>query len=100
MNSRTQLSLDGVWQFYFDIKGNATPEEISDWRQAQVPMPWQAQFEDLREQGGDDDGLPVLPVREARLALPNGAALALRRGADAPLSSGAMPGGHDRAGFQ
>jgi hypothetical protein len=52
MNSREQLSLDGVWQFSFDTKGNATSEEISDWRQARVPMPWQAQFEDLREQAG------------------------------------------------
>lgn len=49
---RSRLALDGVWQFQFDPTDYAELKDLSDWREAHVPMPWQAEFEDLREQAG------------------------------------------------
>jgi hypothetical protein len=52
MSERTRLSLDGLWHFQTDPSGRATPDEINEWREAQVPLPIQAQFEDLRHYSG------------------------------------------------
>ncbi len=50
MKQRERICLDGAWKF--QIASNKshydTPETIDTWRQIQVPMPWQAQFDDLR----------------------------------------------------
>jgi beta-galactosidase/beta-glucuronidase len=50
--SNQRISLDGVWDFQF-----GSPELIAEpasnlWQTAVVPMPWQAQFDDLRQQSG------------------------------------------------
>lgn len=50
--SRQRLSLDGAWGFHFDPGASLSPEQITSWRTAVVPMPWQAQFEDLRGTSG------------------------------------------------
>lgn len=55
MSERSRVSLDGIWAFQFDPQDRREPEEIassSEWREAVVPMPWQAQFEDLRDASG------------------------------------------------
>ncbi len=54
MNFRNRISLDGGWQFCHDPSHLSTPAELGDasWREAQVPLPWQAQFEELRLSGG------------------------------------------------
>lgn len=52
MTLRTSLSLDGVWEFHFDAANTLTIDQITSWRTAQVPMPWQAQFADLHEATG------------------------------------------------
>ena len=43
-SNRTTVSLDGEWQFSHETDGK--------WRQILVPMPWQAQFDDLRQSFG------------------------------------------------
>ncbi|MGZ9220537.1 MAG: glycoside hydrolase family 2 protein [Anaerolineales bacterium] len=51
--SELRVSLDGAWDFQInsgDYTTAATPE--GEWRSVIVPMPWQAQFEDLRETSG------------------------------------------------
>jgi hypothetical protein len=52
MSDRNRISLDGLWRFQVDPPGQARIEEIETWREAQVPLPWQAQFEDLRHYSG------------------------------------------------
>jgi len=52
MSVRRRISLDGAWQFQFDPTGDYEVHTIQSWRTAQVPMPWQAQFEDLRHTSG------------------------------------------------
>jgi hypothetical protein len=55
MSFRHRLDLDGVWNFQIDPHNRATLStlaELGEWRQAQVPLPWQAQFEDLRHTSG------------------------------------------------
>ena len=43
-----RFSLDGVWDFQINSSnGGAIPE--GEWRSVIVPMPWQAQFDDLRK---------------------------------------------------
>ncbi|GHC65238.1 glycoside hydrolase family 2 protein [Neogemmobacter tilapiae] len=44
MVARQSQSLDGTWDFRH--------ESDADWRQAPVPMPWQAAFADLRQTSG------------------------------------------------
>lgn len=46
--TRHRLLLDGAWDFQFDPEESLSPERITSWRVADVPMPWQAAFEDLR----------------------------------------------------
>ncbi len=52
MRARHRLSLDGPWRFHFDSTGELAVHQIRRWRTAYVPMPWQAQFPDLREATG------------------------------------------------
>jgi hypothetical protein len=52
MTLRDHLSLDGAWDFQFDATGNLSFDQITSWRTAQVPMPWQAQFPDLHKATG------------------------------------------------
>jgi hypothetical protein len=55
---RQRIYLDGTWQFQFDPTAATGVTEIRGggsqqaWRQAQVPLPWQAQFDDLRHTSG------------------------------------------------
>lgn len=48
MTTRTRISLDGAWDFQMDPSRGSDVAAIQEWRTAQVPMPWQAQFDDLR----------------------------------------------------
>ncbi|MFN8445177.1 MAG: glycoside hydrolase family 2 TIM barrel-domain containing protein [Caldilineaceae bacterium] len=55
MQNRKRISLDGIWQFQIDPADGRTLAEmqrIESWRDAVVPMPWQAQFDDLRHTSG------------------------------------------------
>lgn len=49
---RTRLSLDGDWDFQIDPDYTQALHHIQSWRTAQVPGPWQAQFDDLRHYQG------------------------------------------------
>lgn len=44
--------LDGLWDFQIDPSDGSDVAEIRDRRTATVPMPWQAQFDDLRYYDG------------------------------------------------
>lgn len=48
----SRISLDGIWDFQVSAKENIAMPQAQGWRLAVVPMPWQAQFEDLRNTGG------------------------------------------------
>jgi hypothetical protein len=48
MTTRTRISLDGTWNFQLDPDDGTDITAIQDWRTARVPLPWQAQFDDLR----------------------------------------------------
>lgn len=54
--SRTRIILDGLWDFYTDPQQRFSPETLLNAggppRRIQVPGPWQAQFEDLRNYSG------------------------------------------------
>jgi hypothetical protein len=52
MSFRKRIALDGSWQFQIDPRGGQEVTAIQEWRTAQVPLPWQAQFDDLRHIGG------------------------------------------------
>ena len=52
MSTRTRISLDGAWDFQIDPDQGADVSAVHEWRTAQVPMPWQAQFDDLRQVSG------------------------------------------------
>lgn len=52
MGVRKRISLDGVWQFQHSLTAEYDISTSTDWRTAQVPMPWQAQFADLRHKSG------------------------------------------------
>ena len=55
MAFREQISLDGVWSFLYDPQDRGEPGEVASaegWREAQVPMPWQVQFDDLHDASG------------------------------------------------
>ena len=47
-----QISLDGAWDFQIVPSDGDDILSIKAWRSAQVPMPWQAQFDDLRKYSG------------------------------------------------
>jgi hypothetical protein len=52
--SRSRLDLDGTWHFFLDPKQHLSQETLAGEtpRAIQVPGPWQAQFEDLRDYSG------------------------------------------------
>ena len=50
--SEQNISLDGTWEFQVDLEEDFDASQIREWRSAVVPMPWQAQFEDLRNTSG------------------------------------------------
>src|SRR5215207_6233483 len=52
--SRSRLNLDGTWHFFIDPKQRLSQNTVADEtpRAIQVPGPWQAQFEDLRDYSG------------------------------------------------
>lgn len=52
MTAEQQLSLDGAWDFQIDPSDGDDILSIKSWRTAHVPMPWQAQFDDLRGYSG------------------------------------------------
>ena len=52
MTANSQISLDGTWDFQIDPTDGDDILSIKEWRAAQVPMPWQAQFDDLRHYSG------------------------------------------------
>ena len=49
-----RMNLDGMWDFFVDPQQRLQPGRLEDGglRQIQVPGPWQAQFEDLRQYTG------------------------------------------------
>ncbi len=49
---RTRISLDGPWSFQYDEDASLTPLNLAAQRVVSVPMPWQAQFPDLRYKSG------------------------------------------------
>jgi hypothetical protein len=75
--SAHRISLDGPWQFQIDPANGWDVAAVRAWRTAQVPMPWQAQFDDLRLASGtawyrrtvavDPAALDALPERAAIL---------------------------------
>lgn len=52
MSFRKRTALDGKWQFQIDPDGGHDVTAIHQWREADVPLPWQAQFDDLRHTSG------------------------------------------------
>ena len=51
MTENNKVSLDGQWDFQLNPQNtDATP--LGEWRSVIVPMPWQAQFDDLRHTSG------------------------------------------------
>src|SRR4051794_27715916 len=52
--SRSRLNLDGTWHFFLDPKQRLSQSTLADQapRAIQVPGPWQAQFDDLRDYSG------------------------------------------------
>ena len=52
MSFRKRVALDGKWQFQMDPAGGQDVAAIQHWREAGVPLPWQAQFDDLRHTSG------------------------------------------------
>lgn len=52
MTTTQQLLLDGAWDFQIDPGDGEDILSIKTWRTAQVPVPWQAQFDDLRGYSG------------------------------------------------
>src|SRR5688572_32998743 len=49
---RSEISLDGAWQFQLDPQGTQTLDQITGWRTINVPAPWQAQLDDLHMASG------------------------------------------------
>ena len=56
MAPSSHFSLDGAWDFHFQPPAGAVTfaalADVTTWRTAQVPLPWQAQFDDLRLESG------------------------------------------------
>ncbi len=74
MPAPTQISLDGAWQFR---------HENGPWRSATVPMPWQAEFADLRQASGTG----TYQRRFARPDMPSGHSATLQFGAVSYLAT-------------
>jgi len=52
MRGDYRVSLDGIWDFQINPGDCSDATPAGEWRPAIVPMPWQAQFEDLRNTSG------------------------------------------------
>ena len=52
MQDAVKLSLDGAWDFQIDPSDGDDILSLKEWRTVQVPMPWLAQFDDLRQYNG------------------------------------------------
>lgn len=52
MSFRTQITLDGSWEFQIDPEQRQDIHQVDAWRTIRVPAPWQAQFDDLRHYSG------------------------------------------------
>ncbi|MFH1524925.1 MAG: sugar-binding domain-containing protein [Chloroflexota bacterium] len=52
MRDDCRVSLDGAWDFQIDLGNTSDATPQGEWRSVIVPMPWQAQFEDLRNTSG------------------------------------------------
>ncbi len=55
MTYRERIPLDGPWDFLYDAVGELAVGQVNSadsWREAVVPIPWQAQFDDLRLASG------------------------------------------------
>ncbi len=52
MQENKRISLDGVWDFQFGFSDPVDAPASQEWRTAVVPLPWQAQFEELRQVSG------------------------------------------------
>jgi hypothetical protein len=50
--ARQTISLDGQWDFFFGGDERVAIDAVPAWRSYLVPMPWQAQFADLRDRAG------------------------------------------------
>lgn len=50
--ARQSISLDGQWDFFFGGDERVAIDAATAWRRCTVPMPWQAQFADLRDRAG------------------------------------------------
>jgi len=78
--ARDRMALDGAWEFYFDRDGDLDYEStnhITAWRTIQVPGPWQAQFDDLRQAAGTGWYRRLFPIPDTW----SGRAVILRFGA-------------------
>ncbi|MEI7848679.1 MAG: sugar-binding domain-containing protein [Chloroflexota bacterium] len=52
MKTDNNISLDGTWDFQVATGTDLSKPASQEWRSAIVPMPWQAQFDDLRLSSG------------------------------------------------
>jgi hypothetical protein len=52
MQDDPRISLDGAWDFQVNSGDLNAISSSQEWREAVVPMPWQAQFDDLRITSG------------------------------------------------
>lgn len=52
MEQTNKISLDGPWDFQIVSSAEEGNTSVDTWRSAVVPMPWQAQFDDLRLSDG------------------------------------------------
>ena len=52
MKNENRISLDGTWDFQVASSADNPEPTSPTWRSAVVPMPWQAQFDDLRLSSG------------------------------------------------
>jgi beta-galactosidase/beta-glucuronidase len=52
MSGNHRIWLDGAWDFQLNPGNHTEATPVGEWRSALVPMPWQAQFADLRNTSG------------------------------------------------
>jgi hypothetical protein len=52
MRDNFRVSLDGTWDFQISSGNASDATPHGEWRSAIVPLPWQAQFDDLRNTSG------------------------------------------------
>ncbi len=64
----TRISLDGAWDFQLSNDDVVDVSEVKTWRKARVPVPWQAQFDDLRNTSGTAWYRTTFQLEPAQLA--------------------------------